>query len=86
MSVPSNFYEEVVNITHEYFGPAADRFVNRQIRNHLHIQPEQLRQRDLANLIVWISLAMALLIDDQNLINEYVTNLKGMAATASTRK
>ncbi len=79
MPQSSQLYDEVVSITNEYFGLAADRFVARQIRNHLHKDPEQLRKKDLADLIQWISLAMAVLTDDEKLIKKYVTNLRDMA-------
>jgi hypothetical protein len=75
----TKLFDEVVAITHEYFGLAADRFVARQIRNHLHKDPEQLRKQDLAALIKWISLAMALITDDEKLIKKYTTNLQAMA-------
>jgi hypothetical protein len=75
-------YRKVVNISHEYVGPAADRFVSRQIKNHLNKSPEQLRKQDLAKLIDWISLAMALLIEDEKMIKEYVESLKQLASNS----
>jgi hypothetical protein len=51
MRMQRNLYQEVVMVTENYFGPAADRFVIRQIRNHLNIDPEQFREQDLAKLI-----------------------------------
>jgi hypothetical protein len=71
-------YEDVVNITHEYLGPAADRFVTRQIRNHLHKNPEELKKQDLKGLIDWIGLAMSLLSEDEALVHKYVTNLNNL--------
>ena len=73
------FYKEVVSITHVYLGPAAERFVARQVRNHLNMDIEQLQKHDLANLIDWISLAMAVLVEDEKLVNKYVADLKGLA-------
>lgn len=73
-------YEEVVDITHEYLGPAADRFVTRQIRSHLHKNPEELKKRDLKNLIDWIGLAMSLLSEDEELVHKYVANLNNLTA------
>ncbi len=68
-------YRKVVDVTHEYFGPAADRFVTRQIQSHLNKNPSQLRKRDLAGLIDWMSLAMAVVIEDEKLVNRYVADL-----------
>lgn len=72
-------YEEVVNITYDYLGPATDRFVTRQIKNHLHKRPEELRKKDLKDLIDWISLAVNLLSDDDRLVHQYIADLKNLA-------
>jgi uncharacterized protein YegL len=71
-----NLYEEVITITERYFGPAADRFVTRQIRNHLSKEPQQLKKQDLVGLIKWISLAMALVSEDELLIHKFVADLE----------
>jgi hypothetical protein len=81
MTTNKNLYEEVVNITYEYLGPAADRFVVRQIRNHLGKAPEQLRKKDLASLVDWIRLAMLLLSNDERLVEKYIAELKALAQT-----
>jgi hypothetical protein len=71
-------YQQVVKVTHEYFGPAADRFVARQIRNHLNKNPKELRKKDLARLINWISVAMALLHEDEEQIHKYAADLQAL--------
>lgn len=78
-----NLYDQVVQTTYDYLGPAADRFVTRQIRNHLSKAPEELQKQDLHRLIDWISLAMALLSDDQELVARYIADLKELAGTTS---
>jgi hypothetical protein len=75
----ATLYTEVVDVTYDYLGPAADRFVTRQIRSHLGKAPEQLRKRDLRDLISWIKIAMSLLTDDEQLVNKYVTDLIRLA-------
>jgi hypothetical protein len=75
-----SLYQQVVIVTEHYFGPAADRFVVRQIHSHLNIDPEQLREQDLAGLIKWISLAMALLVEDEKLIKNYAADLKELSS------
>jgi len=69
-------YDEVVKITYGYLGPATDRFVTRQIKHHLHKQPEELRKKDLKLLIEWISLAVNMLSDDRQLVKQYVADLE----------
>jgi hypothetical protein len=75
MKATSNLYQEVVNVTYEYLGPAADRFVSRQVSHHLNKNPNQLKEKDLADLVDWFRLAMALLCDDVRLVDNYVTAL-----------
>lgn len=74
-----DLYKQVVEITNDYLGPASERFITRQIENHLKKQPESLQKKDLQSLIVWISLAMNLLIDDKKIVDEYITSLQLVA-------
>lgn len=75
----ATLYDEVVHVTYDYLGPAADRFVGRQIRNHLRKDPDQLRPKDLQQLIVWIQLAMRLISDDDLIIDRYMADLETLA-------
>lgn len=79
-SKTATLYSEVVDITYDYLGPAADRFVTRQIRGHLGKAPEQLRKRDLRDLISWIKIAMSLLTDDDELVKKYIFDLRRLAS------
>lgn len=74
-----SLYDQVVKITDEYLGPAADRFVTRQIKNHLNKDPHELQAKDLKDLVNWINLAMTLLSGDDKLVHEYITDLKALA-------
>lgn len=74
--VAENIYKQVVGITYAYLGPAADRFVARQIRNHLHKDPEDLDRKDLRRLLDWMRLSMSLLSDDAQLVDLYVADLE----------
>jgi len=77
---PNSLFDQVVDVTYTYLGPAADRFVARQIRNHLEIEPEDLRKRDLRALIDWMKLAMSFLSDDDKLVSEYINSLQELAS------
>jgi hypothetical protein len=70
------FYEKVVKITYKYLGPAAERFVARQIRNHLDKEPEQLKRSELADLIDWFRIAMAILSEDEQVVHAYSDDLQ----------
>jgi hypothetical protein len=69
-------YDQVVQTTHVYLGPAADRFIARQVQNHLRKRPEQLSQGDLERLIDWIQIAVSLLTEDSDIISDYIAALR----------
>jgi hypothetical protein len=75
----TSLYDDVVTITYDYLGPAADRFVVRQIRNHLQKDPAQLKKDDLKQLIDWIQIAMRLISDDSLIVDRYIADLKCIA-------
>jgi hypothetical protein len=72
-------YNCVVEITHQYLGPAADRFIARQVNNHLKKDPEKITKNDLSHLIDWIRVAVSLFSDDRKLIEEYIEQLQQLA-------
>lgn len=74
----ATLYEQVVRVTYIYLGPAADRFVARQIANHLEKKPEELTKRDLPELIDWIRLAMGFLTQDKEMIESYIKRLQSL--------
>lgn len=74
----TSLYDDVVAITYDYLGPAADRFVVRQIRNHLDKDPTELEREDLRQLIDWIRLAMRLISNDAEIVNRYVADLENL--------
>lgn len=76
-------YDEMVRVTYDYLGPAADRFVSRQIENHLRKRPSELRKGDLKELITWSRLAMSVLVADEDIVNQYVANLRAISKVKS---
>lgn len=81
----NTLYSKVVTITAAYLGPAADRFISRQIRNHLNIEPSEIRAADLQQLIDWIKLAMSMLTSDTKVVEEYTDQLNRLAKVGKTR-
>jgi hypothetical protein len=69
----------VIDISREYLGPAAERFVNRQISVHLKKEPQNLTKKDLPKLVDWVRLAFALLTNDSALVDEYIGKLLAVA-------
>jgi hypothetical protein len=78
----TNLYDKVVRVTHVYLGPTADRFIARQVQHHLHKKPEELSRGDLLKLIDWIRVAMSLLTDDSEVVEEYAEQLRKLAQPA----
>ena len=72
-------YEKVVKVTYVYLGPAADRFIDRQVQNHLQKSPQELSKDDLITLIDWIRGAVSLLTEDNEIVEEYTAQLLQLA-------
>ena len=72
-------YTKVKAITEEYLGPAAERFVSRQISFHLGKIPEELTSNDLPKFIEWTTLTFNMLTDDRQLVDEYVRRISELA-------
>jgi len=75
----STVYDKVVHITQSYLGPAANRFIARQVENHLHKTPNDLSSADLLSLIDWIRVAVSLLTEDSTTVEEYIAQLQKLA-------
>ncbi len=82
----STIYDEVVQVTHVYLGPAADRFIARQVENHLHKAPSELSRADLLALIDWIRVVVALITEDSDIIEEYVGELTKLTKEPTKKK
>ncbi len=76
-------HQEVIAVTAEYLGPASERFINRQIANHLQKQPDELTTRDLTKLIDWIVPVVALLTENKVLVQGYADKLQTLASKRS---
>lgn len=81
-----SLYTRVVRVTHVYLGPAAERFIGRQVRNHLNKNPETLSKDDLNKLITWIKVAVGVLTEDNELVEEYIGHLQRLASSSHTSK
>lgn len=74
-------YDELVNITEDYLGPAARRFIDRQTKNHLQKVPSTLTNEDLVQLTDWVKLTLALLTKDEKIKSEYAKRLDKLVKT-----
>lgn len=75
VGIDLNYYQKVVDITEEYLGPAADRFIRRQCEFHLNKSAEQINKRDLPKLAYGVGIALGLLVDDKETVNKAVKQI-----------
>ncbi len=80
-NISPSLYTKVVQVTHVYLGPAADRFIARQVEYHLNKSPEDMSRKDLLQLIDWIKVAVSLLTDDSEIVEEYAAQLHKLAVS-----
>lgn len=83
MTAPRSLYQRAVTISIEYLGPSAERFISRQITNHLRKDPARLTKRDIPELTKWVKITFSLLTDDQGLVEAFVQDLGSLAASSS---
>jgi hypothetical protein len=84
MANSKNLYQQTVDISSEYLGPSAERFISRQITNHLKKDPEKLNKRDIPRLAEWVRITFSLLTDDQELIESFDNDLRSLTSASST--
>jgi hypothetical protein len=77
--VSDKLFDEVVNITEEYLGPAAQRFVARQVSYHLGKNPEELDPEDIPRLVEWAQATLAMLTSDKAMVREYGLKVSELA-------
>ena len=86
MSSNASLYDQVVRVTNVYLGPAADRFISRQVQNHLHKPAAELTANDLLQLIDWIRIGVSMMTEDSGIVDEYAEQLLKLAQAAGQRK
>lgn len=73
------YYERVIEITKDYLGPAAARFVDRQITSYLNKQPTELAQSDIPMLAMRIRSGLVVLTHDQDAVEEAYRRIAAVA-------
>ena len=57
-------YDDVIDLAKVYLGPAARKFVDRQIKGHLDMDGSQLVHEDLEELAKWCYTSSKMLMND----------------------
>jgi hypothetical protein len=73
------YYSKILEITKDYLGPAAERFVDRQINSHLRKPPQELLKSDIPMLALRIRSGLVVLSKDENLVQEAFRRLTEVA-------
>ena len=76
----TSLFVEVVELTEPYLGPAAHRFVARQIAFHLSKPPEELEPNDLPQLAEWVSATLSLLTENPDGLEDYADKILTLGA------
>ena len=76
--------ERVIEVTSDYLGPAARRFVQRQVKVHFNKPVDKLEPKDIPPLADWSKLALGLLTSDQSMVDKFQNDL--LALTKNTAK
>lgn len=74
-----DLYQKVLAVTTDFLGPAAERFISRQIKTHLNKDPEQITTDDIAKLSEWIKVAIALLTEDSQIVDDFTKSMLELA-------
>lgn len=82
MATSKSLYQQVIVISAEYLGPSAERFISRQVANHLRKDPAKLTKRDIPELTKWVKITFSLLTNDQELVEAFVQDLESLAASS----
>ena len=70
-------YNDVIDLARPYLGPAAEKFVSRQISAHLEVAADQLGTQHLAELAKWC-LASGVLVMPEPKAQEFSQKVKSM--------
>jgi hypothetical protein len=70
-------YDDLIAISKNYLGPAAAKFVDRQIIGHLGIDSSQLTSSHMEDLAKWCYISGKLLMDEAE-AKEYSEKIKGL--------
>lgn len=70
-----SIYQQVIRTTHKYLDPTLSECIDSQLECQLHKTPDQLTKSELSGLIDWIRMIVALVADDNKLIERYISEL-----------
>ena len=73
-----NFYDKTVFIVQDYLGPAAVRFVDKQISFHLNREDKRIEKDEVMRVNEWMRVGLGLITQDKNLVNECFSRIEAI--------
>ena len=73
-------YDDVIDLAKVYLGPAARKFVDRQIKGHLDMDGSQLVHEDLEELAKWCYTSSKILMNDMK-AREFSDRVKALSSS-----
>ena len=70
-------YDDVLNVARPYLGPAAEKFVSRQIDHHLATDAQNLARQHLDELAKWCLISGKLIMNESQAI-EFSQKVKAL--------
>ncbi len=74
-----SLYEEVVDIVTDYLGPAAERYIKRQVDFHMEKSAEELTKEDVGQMAEWVRSSLGLLTQDKKMVDECADRLVALS-------
>ena len=79
MTTEKFYYDQILHITKDYLGPAAERFLSRQIDSHLRKSQDQLVKSDIPALAIRIRSGLLVLTSDEAVVEEAYHRIAALA-------
>jgi hypothetical protein len=73
-------YDEVMKLTHQYFGSDAPKYISKFMKAHLKKDPKTVTIGDLIGLIDWIKVLASFLEEDKEVVEHYISDLRELLA------
>jgi hypothetical protein len=64
------YYEQILDITKDYLGPASGRFLDRQINSYFHKAPHELQKGDIPMLAIRIRSGLLVISRNETRVQE----------------
>jgi hypothetical protein len=71
-------YQRAIEVASTYLGPASERFLKRQITQHLEKDPEALSSNDIPELAKWVHVSVGPSVADPKVADSFRQELLGL--------